>query len=234
MIVYNPRRWRGLVVLSYWRGPARSAVPYALVSLALALCIDIFGWLNGGEDDEVLIDQPAALGMFTTLLGFLLVIRGNLAYNRYWDARTEVQKMSVAWADLAGLAVAFDVAAKGQAAEEYWQWKRDLLHLLSLQHALAVLALRTDIQLRNLVEYVSYQDGKQAAGGGAAGEAGDAHAAAGDGAAALLPPRQVPKALARSVQSSRRSRYAPPGGDHLRLPGGVLGRGPSSGGGSPA
>jgi hypothetical protein len=65
--------------------------------------------------------------------------------------------MSMAWADLAGLALAFDTASKDDCSVDgsYGSWKRDFLHLLSLQHAVAVLALRLDEHLHNLTDHIS-------------------------------------------------------------------------------
>ena len=70
------------------------------------------------------------------------------------------------------------------------------MHLLSLQHALAVLALRTDIQLKNLVEYHGYQD--IVAGQTAAAQPGREATAAGYVAADV-----VDEAVARPAAPAR-------------------------------
>jgi hypothetical protein len=113
MIVYNPRRCRGLVVLTSLHGwTAVGALPYAFFSSSIAIVFKIFPDFfrllrapDGKDEGEILIDHPYATFIFTSLLGFLLVFRGNLAYGRYWEARSQLQKMSVMWADLGALAM---------------------------------------------------------------------------------------------------------------------------------
>jgi hypothetical protein len=94
MIVYNPRIYRGLIVLLSCQGKtAIGALPYALFSCAIAVAIKVFPeqvqQLSAGADGsgDVLFEHPSATVFLTSLLGFLLVFRGNLAYARFWEAR---------------------------------------------------------------------------------------------------------------------------------------------------
>ena len=64
--------------------------------------------------------------------------------------------MGAAWAEAASLVVAFDSSSKDRT--DYTDWKADFIHLLSLQHALAVMSLRLDADLRNIVPHLPYQD----------------------------------------------------------------------------
>ena len=151
MIVYNPRRCCGLVVLSSFRGsslpfgalygehaaqtaslpPVRPsaymarhgrAVPRdrlmlggvfaGTFSVLIVLSMKIKPindslWSAMNNNAHVEID-PAAFAIFSTIVGFLVVFRCNLAYSRFWEARTQIQAMSTHWADLASHVVSCD------------------------------------------------------------------------------------------------------------------------------
>jgi ABC-type nickel/cobalt efflux system permease component RcnA len=121
--------------------------------------LGIEGEVNSGASAEDLIEHPTASYVLVTLVGFLLLFRSNLAYQRFWEARTHIQTIGAMWAEAASLAVAFDSSAdtKFSRPSDYDEWKTDFIHLLSLQHALAVMSLRTDRDLGNIVEHRPFQ-----------------------------------------------------------------------------
>ena len=166
MINYNPRRCGGYIVLTSCKGSSFfKAMPLPVVATVFTLFIK---WMphifnipdtRAGDDQETgapLIDHPQASYALTSIVGFLLLFRSNLAYGRFWEGRTAVQNMGAAWAEASSLVVSFDSAAKGR--DDYAEWKADVVHLFSLMHALAVMSLRTDADLTNLVQHVPYQD----------------------------------------------------------------------------
>lgn len=166
MIIYNPRRCGGYIVLTSCKGSSFfKAMPLPIVATVFTLVIK---WMphifsipdtragDVAETGALLIDHPQASYALTSIVGFLLLFRSNLAYGRFWEGRTAVQNMGAAWAEASSLVVSFDSAAKGR--DDYAEWKADVVHLFSLMHALAVMSLRTDADLTNLVQHVPYQD----------------------------------------------------------------------------
>ena len=158
MIVYNPKRWNGLVVIvppGCFRGsPMLGAFMFGFVAALIAVGIKLLvpGQLGLGAEDraESLLDHPFTMSVFASVVTFLVAFRANLAYSRFWESRTLLQRMSAAWADVAVTTIAFDENAKD--LEDYKEWKEDFVHLVSLLHALAILCLRCDQELENLVE----------------------------------------------------------------------------------
>ena len=157
MIVYNPKRWNGLIVIvppgCFHGSPMFAAFIFGLAGAALAIAIKLApSQLGLGEDvrEESLLDHPAPMMVFGSVVTFLVAFRANLAYSRFWEARTALQRMSSSWADVGTMTIAFDENAKD--LEDYKEWKEDFVHLVSLLHALAILCLRCDQELENLVE----------------------------------------------------------------------------------
>lgn len=161
MIVYNPKRWNGLIVIvppgCFHGSPMFAAFIFGLAGAAIAIAVKLApSQLGLGEDvrEESLLDHPAPMMVFGSVVTFLVAFRANLAYSRFWEARTALQRMSSSWADVGTMTIAFDENAKDLA--DYKEWKEDFVHLLSLLHALAILCLRCDQDLANLVEHKSF------------------------------------------------------------------------------
>ena len=173
MIVYNPRQWHGLVVLFSRQGsPLPQGAAFGLVSAAIAFAVKFAAPndLGLGEEarEDSLLDHPYATSIFASLVSFLVAFRANLAYSRFWEGRTQLQRMSTMWGDVGGMVIAFDENAKD--LEDYDEWKKDFVHLLSLLHALAIMCLRCDASLNNLVEHRTYASDKLGEGAWTAGE----------------------------------------------------------------
>ena len=108
MINYR-KAWLGLPLMARWIGSAlpRALIP-ALVSTVLCTLLEAF------VPTEVLVgffDHPYPFQVFASAVAFALVFRTNIAYNRYWEMRTDVQKMSSKWADAAAFVLAFEQSA---------------------------------------------------------------------------------------------------------------------------
>jgi hypothetical protein len=85
------------------------------------------------------------------------VCRSQLSYNRYWEGRTQLQRMTSRLTDCVVLCVCLDreaVPKKGYSEQQVkdHQWFRDtVLHLASLMHGVALASMRTDYNMENLV-----------------------------------------------------------------------------------
>jgi predicted membrane chloride channel (bestrophin family) len=97
-------------------------------------------------------------GFFSALLGFALVFRQNISYNRYLSARTQINTMTAAWIDAAQKILSFDLSNNPKAWDKNFNdpdagaitFKEDIVHWFSLLHALSLQFLRFDWQIKNL------------------------------------------------------------------------------------
>ena len=90
----------GLRTLLFWNGSAafRAFLP-ALFSTGLLLVYEYaLGDEYGGRN---VIVHPYVITVFITFFSFLLTIRLNYSYQRYWEAATQVHQMSSKWMDSA-------------------------------------------------------------------------------------------------------------------------------------
>eukprot|EP00927_Polykrikos_kofoidii_P013180 TRINITY_DN15720_c0_g1_i2.p1 TRINITY_DN15720_c0_g1~~TRINITY_DN15720_c0_g1_i2.p1 ORF type:complete len:584 (-),score=78.64 TRINITY_DN15720_c0_g1_i2:128-1879(-) len=124
---------------------------------------------RGIRDDNVWMDNPYPFHLFVYMVAFLLIFRTNFAYLRYWGSYDAIQRMGAKWHDAACMTIAFD--SPGNASMPYlsgynWQLEKtdghgvrheqffnEIMHLFSLLHALALMHLRWDSDLRNLEDY---------------------------------------------------------------------------------
>jgi len=88
--------------------------------------------------------SPYAHQVFTFGLSFLVIMRTNLAYQRYWEGITEFNTMQVKWMDAVTQIVAFDELSKSPAADTGELFRHRMLHLVSLLGATAILELQGD------------------------------------------------------------------------------------------
>jgi predicted membrane chloride channel (bestrophin family)/CRP-like cAMP-binding protein len=164
MIVYDTKKYNGLVVLLRalvrcdWEGSVLlNVLPYAAAASLVAGTIKLdghFRWnLFTAVHDDTLFDHSYSLQVWATSVGFLLVFRGNLAYQRFWEARSAVAQFSSYLQDATMSAICFDEVHKEM--NQYREWKKELLHQSSLLHTLALQTLRLDDNLNNLGEFFS-------------------------------------------------------------------------------
>ena len=83
--------------------------------------------------------------------GFLLVFRSQLAYQRWWEGRTQLALMQAKWSDCAAQAVLFD-DMDGEVPIESEVYRFRIIHLFSLLHAVSIQSLRGENSDLGLVE----------------------------------------------------------------------------------
>ncbi len=106
----------------------------------LAAAIAVAMSTNIARDDlESLIRQPSVyFNGFASCLGFLLVFRANLAYQRYWEAITRITELISKLRDVAIQVATFVQSNDDDAAS----WKSTQLRRLALYNSLAIMELR--------------------------------------------------------------------------------------------
>jgi hypothetical protein len=98
----------------------------------------------GGCDDADMVvkwQHPYAHQAYTLCVTFLLTYRSQLAYQRFWEARTHMTMMSNRWSDAAMSLYIFDDQCSEQAKPTRDNYRGKLLHLMSLLHCFACLHL---------------------------------------------------------------------------------------------
>lgn len=76
--------------------------------------------------------------IFTVGLGFSLVMRIQIAYQRLWEGATQCYQMASKWSDAAMQVVAFDEASKDAFSDVALEFRLLILHYASLMHACAL------------------------------------------------------------------------------------------------
>ena len=106
MVIVYRKAFLGLPLMMRWVGSAlpRALVP-ALFSTFLTSCLEAF---MPPRILEAFFDHPYPFQVFAYSVAFALVFRTQIAYHRYWDMRTDVQKMSSKWGDALAFALAFE------------------------------------------------------------------------------------------------------------------------------
>lgn len=128
--------WR---IFCIWYG---SVLPRTVPSsLCYALMAVIYEGSGVAGDDSALIGNPYALQILAAVLGWILVQRSNLAYNRWWEARTAIETMEARWAHAAMHIIMFDHPSKLDDGEYF---RARIVHLFSMLHAVCMADLRMD------------------------------------------------------------------------------------------
>ncbi|KAF4651651.1 Zinc finger, RAN-binding domain containing 2 [Perkinsus olseni] len=110
-----------------------SMAPYAAIGLGIG-----FAFLFARENLEVVANQlehPFALQIYTYIFGFVVVFRTKMAYDRYWEAMTNLSLMVSKWGDAFMQLVAFsnatiegaDVASRPAVAEDLYKFQREFI-----------------------------------------------------------------------------------------------------------
>mmetsp|Transcript_25440 Transcript_25440/g.58602 ORF Transcript_25440/g.58602 Transcript_25440/m.58602 type:complete len:437 (+) Transcript_25440:111-1421(+) len=151
--------------------------PFGLVpgGIAAAVSLALSNWAEADDlmrDRDDFISHPYAFQLFAYLLGFVIVFRTQLAYQRYWEAVGALQNMSAKWLDGCLMSIVFDsggandtpllwgasdAPAQSPFAENgpkggptHSSFFIEMVHLCSLLHAVALQHLRNDPNLDNL------------------------------------------------------------------------------------
>lgn len=98
MLLY-PHSFSGLPLLFTIAG---SAIPRAVwpATFSMLLCIAIQKSVNSDFLNH-LFAHPYPYTVFANVVGFALVFRTNIAYNRYWEGIGHMRTMSTKWGDAA-------------------------------------------------------------------------------------------------------------------------------------
>jgi len=133
MITYDPGKWFGFHKLIQIRGSVTPDVmPHCLFSTALVL------WVHYA--DLVFFPRsPYAHQIFTFGLSFLVIMRTNLSYSRYWEGISELVAMHSKWTDAVSQIIAFDELSSGNAATAGDKFRNHVVHIMSLMSAAIVL-----------------------------------------------------------------------------------------------
>nr|CEL65198.1 TPA: hypothetical protein BN1204_010540 [Neospora caninum Liverpool] len=140
MIHYRQDPWLGFCILLQPHGSVLlCSVPRALIAGILTWALMTYGELtsNGGAD---IMFSPTLFNFFLSLAVLVLAFHTNQAYQRFWEARSQVQIMASWWADAASTFVALDEMTGIAKGEYAWgaDWRGKILHLLSLLHAVSI------------------------------------------------------------------------------------------------
>jgi len=139
MIDYDQRTLAGIPLIFQLAGSMFKRCIYpAFCSVALTFMLKMLR-TNGYEIwGEPVFNHPFPYQLYTFLLGFMLVFRTTLTYQRFWHGRTMLELMSSKWGDVALQAVIFDYQSK---RDDLVEWKRQLLSAMSALHAVALASL---------------------------------------------------------------------------------------------
>ena len=138
MIPYNQRRWASFALIWQCAGSVFHRV-WCPATVSCVITVGIKIAREQGYDMGEVFSHPFPNQFFSFLLGFMLVFRTQLTYQRFWEGRTQLEIMSSKWTDVATQVVVFD-SVKGDPAELI-QWKRQVLSAISLLHAVALASL---------------------------------------------------------------------------------------------
>jgi len=138
MIVYDQAKWYGYHKLIQMRGSVLPRTfPRCIVASLAVLVIDYYDMIYFPR-------SPYAHQVFTFGLSFLVIMRTNLAYSRYWEGISEASTMQTKWMDAVTQILAFDELSKPPAADTGELFRHRMLHLVSLLGATSILELQGD------------------------------------------------------------------------------------------
>ena len=99
-------------------------------------------WQQGGS-----WYHPYAFHVYAMLIGFALVMRIQIAYQRFWEGTTQCHLASSKWSDAVMQVMAFDEASKDAFSDEALEFRMLILHYTSLMNACALIDIRRDDDL---------------------------------------------------------------------------------------
>ncbi|KAL1495587.1 hypothetical protein AB1Y20_016948 [Prymnesium parvum] len=82
--------------------------------------------------------------IYSVVLGFTLVIRLQISYQRLWEGTTHCHTAASKWADACMQIVAFDEASKDAFSETAFEFRMLMIHYTSLMNACALIDMRAD------------------------------------------------------------------------------------------
>eukprot|EP00892_Ulva_mutabilis_P004197 jgi/Ulvmu1/2149/UM129_0008.1 len=157
MITYDKGLWGNYVLFRMYGSAFPRAMPHACLSAGIAATLS--GLFNTTGWD--LFSNSYPVQMFFFIVGFMVVFRSNLSYNRYWEGRTQLQQMTARLSDAIRTTLNFDrtavpkTGATPEEVEEHKWFCDTFVHLISLFHGVALATLRGDYNMENLVVHDS-------------------------------------------------------------------------------
>eukprot|EP00746_Dinoflagellata_sp_MGD_P006911 gnl/MRDRNA2_/MRDRNA2_113624_c0_seq1.p1 gnl/MRDRNA2_/MRDRNA2_113624_c0~~gnl/MRDRNA2_/MRDRNA2_113624_c0_seq1.p1 ORF type:complete len:482 (-),score=64.53 gnl/MRDRNA2_/MRDRNA2_113624_c0_seq1:281-1651(-) len=149
---HDGRGWMFLRVLTRRHGSiVPRTLPVAFVSACISSILMIFRQFRLVPEEMLpILRHPIALQMLANVLGYVVVLRTNVAVSRYFEGITNVQFFGSKWVDafsqLCGFirtsAKCHHFAGREGAIQELQQLQLVLLHWFSLLHGLAINALQ--------------------------------------------------------------------------------------------
>lgn len=136
MIVYDAEKWYGYHKLFSMSGSVLPRTfPRCVVSSLACLLIDYYDMIYFPR-------SPYAHQVFTFGLSFLVIMRTNLAYSRYWEGISEASIMHAKWMDAVTQVIAFDEMSQPPASDYGEKFRHQMLHLVSLLGAVSIMELQ--------------------------------------------------------------------------------------------
>jgi len=111
----------------------------------------VSGWQPTSTPLKDIFTHPYAHQVFALSVGYGLVMRCNLAYNRWWEAMGHVRMMFSKFNDAIAQCIAFDHLAEGDALLTADDFRKQLVHFCSLLSAVAMQSLQHEDNLDVLV-----------------------------------------------------------------------------------
>jgi len=136
MIEYDPNKWYGFHKLIQLEGSVSLRVmPHCLIAALLVILVNT-------QDLSYFPSKPYGHQIFTYGMSFLVIMRTNLSYSRYWEGITACITMHSKWLDAAAQIIAFDELSIGPAASCGHKFRAHVVHILGLMSATAMLELQ--------------------------------------------------------------------------------------------
>ena len=123
-----------------------SVIPRCLLPSAIAAIEGAIAHRYGAEFFQDVWMHPYSLHVFGMVLGFSLVMRIQIAYQRFWEGATQCSQFASKWADAAMQIVCFDEASKDAFSDHALEFRLQILHYVSLMHAVALCDIRQDAE----------------------------------------------------------------------------------------
>ena len=163
MIEYDVQQWFGVAVILQMTG---SVFPQALLPSCVSILVAALVLAERGDpfakdmDDVASGDSTDAdppLQIFrqflrhpyphqitSVMIGFMMVFRVQLSYNRYWEGIGRLTDMFTKWYDAAVQVCAFDELSTGEAAAVGPAFRTHAIHLFSLMSTCSILELKRE------------------------------------------------------------------------------------------
>ena len=121
------------------------SVPWAVLAAAEAAIMTSLGW--DMLDYHNTWHHPYSLHVFGMVLGFTLVMRIQIAYQRFWEGATQCHQAAAKWGDAAMQCFAFDEASADAWSDEAISFRMQIVHFASLMNAVALTNVRQDEEM---------------------------------------------------------------------------------------